>query len=51
MLRWMDGLASRPRRTLLVHGEQGALEAMRQRLEERGWPAYVPRHLEKVALS
>lgn len=50
MLRWMDTFPQPPKQTLLIHGEAAALEAMRKRLEGRGWPAYVPKYLEKVEL-
>lgn len=50
MLRWMDGFDDKPKQTLLVHGEERSLEAMRKRLEERGWPASVPDHGETVEL-
>jgi metallo-beta-lactamase family protein len=51
MLRWMDGFASPPKQTLLVHGETSALAALKGRLEARGWPTYSPHHLEKVELA
>ncbi len=51
MLKWMEGFTAPPRQTLLIHGETSALEANRQRLEARGWPSYVPRHLETVTLA
>lgn len=51
MLRWMDGFESPPRRTLLVHGEPPALQAMRARLEAKGWAAYAPSYLERVELG
>lgn len=50
-MRWMDGFASPPRQTLLVHGEPDALEALRQRVRAKGWNAYVPGYLEKVELE
>ena len=50
MLRWMEGFKSPPKQTLLVHGEEKALAAMKERLVARGWPTYVPRHLERVEL-
>lgn len=50
MLRWMEGFTSPPRQTLLVHGETGALEALRQRVAAKGWPVAVPGHLETVEL-
>lgn len=50
MLRWMEGFTAPPKQTLLVHGEDTALEALRQRVAAKGWPVAVPRHLEKVEL-
>jgi len=49
-LKWMDGFEAAPRQTLLVHGEPKALAALKGRVEAKGWPAYVPQHLEKVEL-
>lgn len=50
MLKWMDGFKHPPKQVLLVHGEPQALEAMRQKVLARGWPADVPEHLETVEL-
>lgn len=50
MLRWMEGFSAPPKQTLLVHGEDTALEALRQRVAARGWPVAVPKHLETVEL-
>ncbi|HEX5753955.1 MAG TPA: MBL fold metallo-hydrolase [Archangium sp.] len=50
-LRWMDGFESPPHQTLLVHGEPSALQALKGRVEARGWPAYIPEYLEKVELA
>lgn len=50
MLRWMEGFTAPPKQTLLVHGEDTALEALRQRVAAKGWPVAVPGHLEKVEL-
>ncbi|MHB8874859.1 MAG: MBL fold metallo-hydrolase RNA specificity domain-containing protein [Myxococcaceae bacterium] len=50
MARWMDGFKGAPRQTLLVHGEPVALSALKERVEARGWAAYVPEHLETVEL-
>lgn len=50
MLKWMDGFEAPPKQTLLVHGEAGALEALKQKVAARGWPVAVPRHLETVEL-
>lgn len=48
--RWLSSLGAPPWRTFVVHGEPRALEANRDRLEARGWPAHVPDWLEKVEL-
>lgn len=50
MLQWMNGFEAPPKQTLLVHGETSALEALKKRVEERGWPVAIPRHLETVEL-
>jgi metallo-beta-lactamase family protein len=50
-LRWMEGFESPPRQTLLVHGEPSALQALKDRVEARGWKATVPRYLEQVELA
>lgn len=50
-MRWMEGFDSPPRQTLLVHGEPDALEALRRRVESRGWSAHVPSYMEKVELE
>jgi metallo-beta-lactamase family protein len=51
MLQWMEGFEAPPRQTLLVHGEPGALAALQRRVEAKGWPVYVPKHLERVELK
>lgn len=51
VLRWMDGFQHPPKQTLLVHGEPEALEALRRRVQAKGWPAAVPAHLEQVTLA
>jgi metallo-beta-lactamase family protein len=50
-LRWMEGFEPPPRQTLLVHGEPSALQALKNRVEARGWRATVPRYLEQVELA
>jgi metallo-beta-lactamase family protein len=50
-LRWMEGFESPPRQTLLVHGEPSALQALKNRVEARGWKAAVPQYLERVELA
>lgn len=50
MLRWMDGFTTPPKQVLLVHGEDSALAALKTRVEAKGWPTSIPRHLEKVEL-
>ena len=36
---------------LLVHGEDSALQALKTRVEARGWKVAIPRHLEVVTLA
>jgi metallo-beta-lactamase family protein len=51
LLRWIQGIRSPPRNTLLVHGEPMALQAMKLKLEERGWNAHAPAHNDLVSLG
>ena len=45
LLAWMGQLRSPPRRVFVTHGEPGAADALRQRIEhELGWPAAVPEY-------
>jgi metallo-beta-lactamase family protein len=51
IMRWLDGFERPPAMTYLVHGEAGALEALRARLDtERHWPVHVARHHERVEI-
>jgi metallo-beta-lactamase family protein len=50
-LNWMDGFEGAPKQTLMVHGEPSALKALADRVAQRGWHTYVPRHLETVELA
>ena len=51
LLRWADGFRAPPKQTFLVHGEALALEALKGRIAQRGWPVHVPVHLETVQLD
>jgi metallo-beta-lactamase family protein len=45
LLDWMRGLPQRPRAVFVTHGESGASDALRQRVErDLGWTAIVPEH-------
>lgn len=48
--RWLSSCRTPPETTFCVHGEPGALEAMRARLQSRGWNAHVPAYLERVEI-
>lgn len=48
--RWLRTFPAQPRRTFLVHGEPTALAAAKARMDELGWVAHVPAHLEEVRL-
>lgn len=49
---WLRGMQHPPQRTFITHGEPGAADALRQRVERNlGWDAYVPDYLETVTLD
>lgn len=51
LLRWLSGFRRAPRRVFIVHGEPGASDALRVRIErELGWDAVVPRAQQAFAL-
>lgn len=50
MLKWMDGFEFPPKQVLLVHGEDSALAALGAKVQQKGWPVQIPKHLEKVEL-
>ncbi|HLT29151.1 MAG TPA: MBL fold metallo-hydrolase [Myxococcaceae bacterium] len=50
-MRWLDGHDTPPQQIFCVHGEERALQAMQRRLIGRGLRAYIPSHLETVALA
>lgn len=52
LLAWMSTLPAPPRRTFVTHGEAGAADALRFRIEhEKRWPAVVPEHREAFELT
>ncbi len=51
LVRWLATFPAPPRRTFLIHGEPGALEAARARLDRMGWACEVPSHLETFELG
>ena len=52
MLGWMRKLASAPRQTFITHGEPGASDALRQRIErELGWSTLIPEYRQTVELT
>ena len=51
IMKWLDGFKRPPAMTYLVHGEAGALEALRARIAaERQWSVRVARHFERVEI-
>lgn len=51
ILAWMRQLPQPPRQTFITHGEPGASDAFRQRVErELGWSALVPEYRQTVEL-
>jgi metallo-beta-lactamase family protein len=52
LLGWLRQLPRPPRQVYVTHGEPGASDALRARIEhELGWPASVPEYRETVLLS
>jgi metallo-beta-lactamase family protein len=52
ILAWMSKLAKPPRQTFITHGEPGASDALRQRIErELGWSSLVPEYRQTIELS
>jgi metallo-beta-lactamase family protein len=52
LIAWMRSLAQAPRHTFITHGEPGASDALRFRIEhELGWAATVPEHRDVAELS
>ncbi|PYS43365.1 MAG: MBL fold metallo-hydrolase [Acidobacteria bacterium] len=51
VIRWLEGLPSRPRRVFVTHGEPDAAQAMAGHIRERfGWQIEVPQYGEKFEL-
>jgi metallo-beta-lactamase family protein len=52
LLAWMRQLPAAPRQVFVTHGEAGASDALRYRIEhELGWTASVPEYRESVELT
>lgn len=52
ILRWMGTCPRPPRMVYVTHGEIGASDTLRRRIQhELGWHARVPEHLERVDLA
>jgi len=52
LLAWMGQLGAPPRRVFVTHGEAGAADTLRFRIEhEKDWPAVVPEHGEGFELT
>jgi metallo-beta-lactamase family protein len=48
--RWLSDFENPPAMTYCVHGEPDSLDATRERLESRGWPATVPEYQQTLQL-
>jgi metallo-beta-lactamase family protein len=52
VLGWLGGFECPPRETFVTHGEPGAADALRHRIEEGlGWSCRVPEYRERVLLD
>jgi len=50
LLRWLDGFRHPPGMTYLVHGEASAAEALRQKVDARGWRVAIARDGQRVSV-
>jgi metallo-beta-lactamase family protein len=51
IMRWLRGFTQPPKLTCLVHGEPGAMDTLKARIErELHWNVRTPNHLEKIEL-
>lgn len=51
LLQWLKGFTKAPKEVFLTHGESGAAEAMKAKIEASlGWKAVVPKYLESFDL-
>jgi metallo-beta-lactamase family protein len=51
VIRWLEGLATAPKKVFTTHGEPDAAAAMAQHIRERfGWDVIVPQYEQKVEL-
>jgi len=52
LMAWIRQMGSAPRQTFVTHGEPGASDALRYRIQhELGWSVTVPEHREQVDLD
>jgi metallo-beta-lactamase family protein len=52
VIGWLRQMQSAPRHVFVTHGEPGASDTLRQRLQsELGWAASVPEYRDEVQLS
>ncbi|MBI4126373.1 MAG: MBL fold metallo-hydrolase [Deltaproteobacteria bacterium] len=51
IMRWLKGFERPPHTTFLIHGEQSALGALKQKIEdELRWNVVIPRYFDRVDL-
>jgi metallo-beta-lactamase family protein len=52
ILRWLRGFTAPPKRTFLVHGEPGGMQALKQSIEGAlKWSVHMPQWKEKAELQ
>ncbi|MBR2328825.1 MAG: MBL fold metallo-hydrolase, partial [Clostridia bacterium] len=51
LLNWVDEIDQKPAKIFLVHGEDSAIDALRDKLEERGYDVAVPGIFEEFDLE
>ena len=52
IMRWLGGFVRPPSMTYLVHGEDGPLQALAERIiSGRQWPVHIAKYMERVELN
>ena len=50
LLKWVNGMKSKPKKIFLVHGEPDSIEGFRAKLKKEGYKTDVPKIGETVVI-
>ncbi len=51
LLKWIYHLNKPPQKIFLTHGEERASLSLQQKIQEKGWPVFVPKYRQKFILD